>query len=255
MLATVRARLASARRRGDYPWLTERLAIVDAQAQWLKQRWNLRKYARDQWATVGQDPAKTVAWVFDSYQGALAPLQSRAELTEFARRIKEHAPRVVVEIGTARGGTLFVLCRMAADEAKIISIDLPAGAGGAGYPEWKLPILQSLAKQAQSLRFLRADSHSEETFESVRAELRGQQVDLLFIDGDHTYEGALSDFNRYSQLVRPGGLICMHDVVPNPSTEAIEVDRVWEHVSKGGQAQVIRDPANLAKFGIGVLQT
>lgn len=225
----------------------------DAQAQWLKQRWNLRKYARDQWSYLRDDPAQTVNWVFDSYNGALAPLQSRAELTEFAQRVKRHAPRVVVEIGTARGGTLFVLCRMAAADATIISIDLPAGAGGAGYPEWKLPILHSFAKDDQSLKFLRADSHSDETLEKVRHELAGQQVDLLFIDGDHSYDGALSDFGRYSQLVRPGGLICMHDVVPNPSTEAIQVDKVWERVSTGAQAEVIRDPANLAKFGIGVL--
>lgn len=242
------------RREGKYPWLTETLAMGDAQAQWLKQRWSLRNYARDQWAHVGDDPARTVDWVFESYQGALAPLQSRAELTEFATRVKRHAPRVVVEIGTARGGTLFVLCRMAADDAKIVSIDLPAGAGGAGYPEWKLPILESFAKDGQKLQFLRADSHSDDTLESVRSKLAGEPIDLLFIDGDHSYDGALSDFSRYSQLVRPGGLICMHDVVPNPSTEAIEVDRVWEHVSSGGQAEVIRDPANLQKFGIGVLQ-
>jgi predicted O-methyltransferase YrrM len=225
----------------------------DAQAQWLKQRWYLRDYAREQWAHLGDDPEKTVAWVFDSYGGSLAPLQSRAELTEFAHIVKRHSPRVVVEIGTARGGTLFVLCRMAADDAKIISIDLPAGAGGAGYPEWKLPILHSFAQGGQTLTFLRADSHADETIESVRKELAGQEVDLLFIDGDHSYDGALSDFRRYSRLVRPGGLICMHDVVPNPSTQAIEVDKVWEQVSGGAQAQVIRDPANLSKFGIGVL--
>lgn len=225
----------------------------DAQAQWLKQRWNLRKYAPDQWSHLGDDPGKAVDWAFDSYRGALAPLQSRAELTEFAQRVKQLSPRVVVEIGTARGGTLFVLCRMAADNAKIISIDLPAGAGGAGYPEWKLPILHSFAKESQSLIFLRADSHSDVTLDHVREKLSGQDVDLLFIDGDHSYAGALSDFRRYSQLVRHGGLICMHDVVPNPSTDAIEVDKVWEKVSSGGQAEVIRDPANLAKFGIGVL--
>jgi len=35
------------------------------------------------------------------------------------------------------------------------------------------------------------------------------------IDGDHEYEGVLADFNAYLPLVRPGGLIAFHDIVPD----------------------------------------
>ena len=38
-------------------------------------------------------------------------------------------------------------------------------------------------------------------------------VDLLFVDGDHTYEGAASDLTRWSPLVRPGGHVVLHDAV------------------------------------------
>jgi predicted O-methyltransferase YrrM len=37
-------------------------------------------------------------------------------------------------------------------------------------------------------------------------------IDILFIDGDHTYEGAKADFEKYSKFVKPGGIIFMHDV-------------------------------------------
>ncbi|MDE3155861.1 MAG: class I SAM-dependent methyltransferase, partial [Acidobacteriota bacterium] len=37
------------------------------------------------------------------------------------------------------------------------------------------------------------------------------QVDLLFIDGDHTYEGCRHDVERYTPLVRPGGYFILHD--------------------------------------------
>lgn len=35
--------------------------------------------------------------------------------------------------------------------------------------------------------------------------------DLVFIDGDHSYESVLSDVNRFGPLVRPGGRLVMHD--------------------------------------------
>ena len=46
----------------------------------------------------------------------------------------------------------------------------------------------------------------------ARAAPRGEPLDLLFIDGDHSYDGVRADFELYGRLVRPGGLIALHDV-------------------------------------------
>ena len=40
-------------------------------------------------------------------------------------------------------------------------------------------------------------------------------IDILWIDGDHSYEGSKNDFDSYSQLVTSEGLIFMHDIAPN----------------------------------------
>ena len=37
------------------------------------------------------------------------------------------------------------------------------------------------------------------------------RIDLLFIDGDHTYEGCSQDVLRYVPMVRPGGYFVLHD--------------------------------------------
>ncbi len=37
-------------------------------------------------------------------------------------------------------------------------------------------------------------------------------LDILFVDGDHTYEGTRDDFTNYASLVRSGGLVICHDV-------------------------------------------
>jgi predicted O-methyltransferase YrrM len=44
-----------------------------------------------------------------------------------------------------------------------------------------------------------------------------KRLDFLFIDGDHTYEGVKQDFEMYTPLVRKGGLVAMHDIVPPPA--------------------------------------
>jgi predicted O-methyltransferase YrrM len=38
-------------------------------------------------------------------------------------------------------------------------------------------------------------------------------LDILFIDGDHTYEGVKADLANYAPLVKSGGRIILHDVV------------------------------------------
>ncbi|MBC8076825.1 MAG: class I SAM-dependent methyltransferase, partial [Chloroflexales bacterium] len=36
-------------------------------------------------------------------------------------------------------------------------------------------------------------------------------IDMLFIDGDHSYAGVKFDFDRFGAQVRPGGVIILHD--------------------------------------------
>jgi predicted O-methyltransferase YrrM len=44
------------------------------------------------------------------------------------------------------------------------------------------------------------------------------EIDLLFIDGDHSYEAVLSDFVGWSKFVKPGGYVCFHDVSYGPNS-------------------------------------
>jgi predicted O-methyltransferase YrrM len=39
-----------------------------------------------------------------------------------------------------------------------------------------------------------------------------EAYDFAFIDGDHSYEGARRDHNRWGQRVRPGGYLIHHDM-------------------------------------------
>jgi hypothetical protein len=37
-------------------------------------------------------------------------------------------------------------------------------------------------------------------------------VDMLHIDGDHSYEGVKSDYEKWKHLVKSGGMIVFHDI-------------------------------------------
>lgn len=131
----------------------------------------------------------------------IAPSQIKSEILQLLKILKKIKPKTILEIGTANGGTLFLFCQVADPNATIISIDLPGGKFGGGYPKWKIPLYKSFAKKNQKIYLIRANSHKQETLEKVKKILDDKKVDFLFIDGDHSYGGVKKDFEIYSRLV------------------------------------------------------
>ena len=150
-----------------------------------------------------------------NYAGITAePWQIATEIAGLMRILEADSPARVLEIGTASGGTLFLLTRVAAADALLISVDLRRGQFGGGYPRWRAPLYRSFAREAQRVKLVRGDSHSAESEQQIRRLLEGKPLDLLLVDGDHTYEGVKQDVADYGPLVRPGGIIALHDIVP-----------------------------------------
>ena len=74
-----------------------------------------------------------------------------SSLGAFLAHMSALRPQVVVEIGTASGGTLFLLSRAAAPNALLVSLDLPGGSFGGGYQAWRKPLYRSFAQAEQRL--------------------------------------------------------------------------------------------------------
>lgn len=62
------------------------------------------------------------------------------------------------------------------------------------------------------------DSKSPETLSRLKKKLKGKPINLLFIDGDHTYEGVKKDYEIYAPLVK--NIIALHDVIIYKSSVA-----------------------------------
>jgi predicted O-methyltransferase YrrM len=199
-------------------------------------------------------PRDPVNFVFSN--PLMRPAQVAAEFRRFGEIVSSARPKAVLEIGTLRGGTLFVLCKLSDPSATIISVDLPGGPYGGGYNFIQASLYRRFRNSQQSVHLLRANSHLESTKDAVRQ--ISPQLDLLFIDGDHTHAGVKRDFELYSPLVRSGGMVVFHDIVPHdmskfPSEKLCEVDRFWREIKASyGHIEIIDDP-HQGWAGIGIL--
>jgi predicted O-methyltransferase YrrM len=176
----------------------------------------------------------------------LGAVQKHSELAPFLTLVLKMQPRSVLEIGRGNGGTLWALCQAAADDARIVSLDLPEGpyGGRAATPE-VLSSLEKYARSRQELLLIQGDSRDPATLEAVRQQVGS--LDLLFIDGDHTYQGVRSDFDMYSPLMRAGGIVAFHDILHHDNQPDLEVDRFWSELP--GEKREIVSPSELRHGG------
>jgi cephalosporin hydroxylase len=199
------------------------------------------------------DVDRLVDFAYTFWHGLLRPLQVRSELVELVREVNKEKPRYILEIGTALGGTLFLFCRMASENAVIISIDLPLGMGGGGYSHVRKPLYESFTSQHQRMYLMRGDSHKREMIERVKAILDGREIDFLFIDGDHTYEGVKRDFEMYSPLVKKGGAIALHDIIQS-KYKGSKVDKFWNEIQGRYEHRTIIEDYAQQWAGIGLIK-
>jgi predicted O-methyltransferase YrrM len=200
------------------------------------------------------DESLDFAFGFSVGAVTIAPTQVRSEIEALLMLLKAEPPQNVLEIGTARGGTLFLLSRVASADARLASIDLPGGDFGGGYDRVWVPLLKALPRERQTLKLLRADSHDSKTLDEARRWFEGKPLDFLLVDGDHHFEGVRRDFLMYGPLVRPGGVIAIHDIVPGREDRVGGAPRFWELVKKVSQTRELVDDWAQGGFGIGVVQ-
>jgi predicted O-methyltransferase YrrM len=180
--------------------------------------------------------------------------QIDSEITGLLQLATERQVRRVLEIGTAQGGTTFLLSRAIPSTGWILTIDL--------LPRHS-SVLRFLTAPRPAFHALGGSSSHPRTLRRVATLLGNEKVDLLFIDGDHSYEGVKADFQLYSPWVRPGGLVVFHDIVPAAETGAPTaghrwvggVPRFWNEIKpQGARSWEFVESWTQGGFGIGVIE-
>lgn len=197
-----------------------------------------------------KDSAEIANFVCDN--DLIRALQIKAELSRLAAIVAERRPARILEIGTARGGTLCLFSKLAAADAMILSVDLPGGEFGGGYALYYVPIFRMFKRQSQKLRLIRGNSHTPEIQSAVRGLLGHDKLDMLFIDGDHSYTGVKQDFEDYMPMVKAGGLVVLHDVAEH-TDRTCEVPRFWKELKARYRTEEIIEDPKQGWAGIGVV--
>ena len=121
-----------------------------------------------------------------------------------------------LEIGVHNGTSMSYIVSQTVNPVLCIGIDLFEGTI-TRYAHDKLQQARTesnirLLNDSQSqILLIKGDSRAESTRNAVITALNSRPLDLLFIDGDHTFEGVESDFLLYAPLVRSGGYIVFDD--------------------------------------------
>ena len=173
----------------------------------------------------------------------IKPVQIESEIHELFKLVKNLNPKIICEIGTDRGGTLYLWSKSIQPDGLIISIDLPRS-----YRKSLNRFFYSSFFEKQRIHFLRADSQSKECQMNVQKILKDSKIDFLFIDADHSYEGVKNDFTLYSNFVKKPGLIAFHDIL-----DECGVDKFWSEIKSQYRHMEIIEDYKQHCAGIGVL--
>ncbi len=162
--------------------------------------------------------------------------------------VREATPRMLVELGTHSGNSYFSFCQSVAEAGlatKCFAVDTWRGDEHAGrYDEsvWTKVNAHNQDCYAGFSRLLR------QTFDDAVSYFSDESIDLLHIDGLHTYEAVRHDFESWLPKLAPGAIVMFHDT--NVRERGFGVWKLWEELRS-------RYPSNLEfahAHGLGVLQ-
>jgi len=114
----------------------------------------------------------------------------------------------LVEIGVWHGVTTKVLLKAMAPDGLLLAVD-PYPTGRFGFSVQRVIAQREIASAADgSVEWQRLTG-----VDAARLYAASERppVDFIFIDGDHSYDGLRGDWEAWSPLVAPGGVIALHD--------------------------------------------
>lgn len=138
------------------------------------------------------------------------------------------SPALFVELGTHKGDSYFAFCQ-AVDMLDLptlcFAIDTWQGDEHAGYYD---DSVYHEVDEYNSRLYAGFSTLVRSTFDDAIDSFRDKSVDLLHIDGLHTYEAVSHDFNAWLPKLSERGVVILHDV--NVRDRGFGVRKFWHEV-------------------------
>jgi predicted O-methyltransferase YrrM len=120
--------------------------------------------------------------------------EERDAFYRYAKKVPVNG--VIVDIGTAGGGSAFAFALASKPSVKVYTID-PSQSK-------KFMLLRKEWGLEKKVIFLHQTSQDA-------AKDWDKEIDMLFIDGVHGYRGVQNDFSWFGSYVKKGGIVAFHD--------------------------------------------
>ncbi len=168
------------------------------------------------------------------------PVRQAAYLFGFVR---ETQPRKVVEIGRHKGGSTLMIAAAMRAQGEFWSIDIgekESRLRQTGMRPYDEQIADLCRRSGLNATLLVGDSRV--------IEINTGALDMVFIDGDHSYEGAKIDFERFGGRVRVGGSVLFDDAAEDRgfATHVDTVGRLVKEIVATGKFRLVRTVNRLA---------
>jgi len=121
-------------------------------------------------------------------------------------------PQVVVELGAYNGVSFFTFCQsMKENDIDGLCYAVDTWAGDEHTGSYDTSVIDGV--RAHAREHYRGNSYLLQMyFNEALAHFDQESIDLLHIDGLHTYEAVKEDFNNWYPKLKPGGVILFHDI-------------------------------------------
>ncbi|WP_212760534.1 class I SAM-dependent methyltransferase [Pseudomonas fluorescens] len=139
-------------------------------------------------------------------------------------------PRVFVELGTHLGMSYFAFCQSAVEgniDTRCYAVDTWEGDAHAGF--YNDNIFNEIASHNEE-HFSAFSRLIRQRFDDAALEFADGSIDLLHIDGFHTYEAVSHDFETWKSKLSDRAVVIFHDI--NVRDSGFGVWRFWEEITK-----------------------
>lgn len=92
---------------------------------------------------------------------------------------------------------------------------------------------------------IRGNSRDPATLNKLKKKLNGRRINLLYIDGGHTYSALKADYELYSPLVK--NIIVIHDIVFKDHEDT--VGKFWEELIYQAKKRRVQDRTFITLMG------
>jgi hypothetical protein len=148
------------------------------------------------------------------------------DLRRLLTRVHEWKPRFLLDLSGGEGGMLFLLTRIALDNATLICAAPP----GQQFSNERIQFLQSMARARQKIVCINGEDWSDIGAKISQA-LAGQKLDFLFTTGLRPLDELSANFRQYKNRIRKDGLFAwdgINAIGLGPQTDG--GDKLWTEI-------------------------